>query len=72
MPDGTAIYHRRQPEKTVFYRIIQQYFSQWQSDYPYRHQETLLYYIEDEFQRFMKCGILSEGFSRIRCPDCLS
>ena len=27
-------------------------------------------FVEYEFRNFLRCGILAEGFTRLRCPDC--
>ena len=27
-------------------------------------------FVEKEFERFLGCGLLSRGFSRLRCPSC--
>ncbi|NLJ46127.1 MAG: hypothetical protein GX430_06160 [Treponema sp.] len=27
-------------------------------------------FIEHEFRRFLRCGILAHGFARVRCPEC--
>ena len=27
-------------------------------------------FVEHEFRDFLRCGILAEGFTRLRCPDC--
>ena len=64
-------YERRQPEKTVFYRIVQEHIEtvfaeaeQNGSGYPE--------HVKHEFERFLSCGILSAGFARIQCaqPGC--
>jgi hypothetical protein len=64
-------YERRQPDKTVFYRIVQQHIEtlfaeaeQNGSGYPE--------HVKHEFERFLSCGILSAGFARIQCtqPGC--
>jgi len=64
-------YERRQPEKTVFYRIVQEHIEtlfaeaeQNGSGYPE--------HVKHEFERFLSCGLLSAGFARIQCtaPGC--
>jgi hypothetical protein len=65
-------YQRHEPEKTALYGVI--------SD----HIETFLdaareqsssgtgcpAFIEREFRRYLGCGILANGFARLRCPSC--
>ena len=64
-------YERRQPEKTVFYRIVQEHIEtvfaeaeQNGSGYPE--------HVKHEFERFLSCGILGAGFARLQCstPGC--
>jgi hypothetical protein len=64
-------YERRQPEKSVFYRIVAEHietvFAEAElngSGYPQ--------HVKHEFERFLSCGILSAGFARIQCaqPGC--
>ena len=58
-PSGRCVeYERRQPEKTVFYRIVQEHIEtlfaeaeQNGSGYPE--------HVKHEFERFLNCGILS-------------
>ena len=71
-PSGRCIeYERRQPEKTAFYRIVQEHIEtvfaeaeQSGSGYPE--------HVKHEFERFLSCGVLSAGFARIQCaqPGC--
>jgi hypothetical protein len=64
-----SAYVPRQPHKTILYQVVQE------------TQETLLAtceqagsplprFVEREFRKFLSCGILAEGFTRIRCPEC--
>jgi len=71
-PSGRCIeYERRQPEKTVFYRIVQQHI---QTLFAEAEQNGSGYpeHVKHEFERFLSCGILSAGFARIQCaqPGC--
>jgi hypothetical protein len=67
-----ATYQRREPEKTALHALVR------------GHLETLLAqarqasadgsgypaFVEKEFRRYLDCGILSNGFARLRCPTC--
>ncbi len=64
-------YERRQPEKSVFYRIVQEHIEtvfaeaeQNGSGYPE--------HVKREFDRFLECGVLAAGFARMQCsqPGC--
>jgi len=64
-------YERRQPEKAVFYRIVQEHI---QTVFAEAEQNGSGYpeHVKHEFERFLSCGILSAGFARIQCstPGC--
>ena len=65
-----AVYHRRQPERTVLYRVVQAHLATWlalQDGGFGGHAPALT---EREFRRYLECGILAHGFARARCPDC--
>lgn len=62
-------YRRREPEKTVLHQVVRE------------HLETLLMesraegsglprYVEEEFRRYLECGILAAGFARCVCAQC--
>ena len=65
-----AVYHRRQPERTGLYRVVQAHLATWlalHDDGCGGHAPALT---EREFRRYLECGILAHGFARARCPDC--
>lgn len=65
-----AIYHRRQPERTVLYRLVQAHLATWLAlhhDGLGGHTPALT---EREFRRYLECGTLAHGFARARCADC--
>ena len=65
-----AVYHRRQPERTVLYRVVQAHLATWLALHDGGcggHAPALT---EREFRRYLECGILAHGFARARCPDC--
>ena len=67
---ASAVYHRRQPERTVLYRVVQTHLATWlalHEDEQGGHAPALT---EREFRRYLECGILAHGFARARCPDC--
>ena len=65
-----AVCHRRQPERTLLYRVVQAHLATWlaQHDDGYGGRAPAL--AEREFRRYLECGILAHGFARARCPDC--
>ena len=66
-------YRPRDHTASPFYKIVRQYFEEFERVYPERYQERYGYWrpvINDSISKFLKCGDLQEGFARVRCPDC--
>jgi hypothetical protein len=70
---GTRIYQPRQPRESPLYRLVEDHF------------DTLAQVHEEQFQRrfgrlrhaarravekYLDCGILDQGFARVRCEGC--
>ncbi len=70
-PSGrcTAPYRPRHPERTVLYHVVQHHLESWLAerraadDPPPRH-------VEEDFRRYLDCGLLCRGFARVRCKGC--
>ncbi len=67
-----AVYRRREPEKSVLYQVIREHLNSFLEYADSRSAEGrgLPKYVREEFFRYLKCGVLGQGFARIRCPDC--
>ena len=62
-------YERHRPGKTLLYQIVEQYYPDFRS--AMEAQDRLLpSYVQDEFEAFLQCGRLEQGFLRVRCEDC--
>ena len=62
-------YQRRRPQDTVLYRVVQKNYRSFvavceEADRP------LPRFVRKEFEEYLACGILSEGFARIWCSEC--
>ena len=62
-------YARHRPESTLLYQLVEQHYA------PFREMRAMAGralpdYIEDEFDAYLKCGRLEEGFLRLRCEHC--
>ncbi len=66
----TGIYRRRRPAETLLYRVVQEHLETFLSlaDDPMGH--GLPGYVEQDFRKYLQCGILAHGFARARCPEC--
>ena len=65
-------YQRRRPETTVLYRVVREHLNTFLSQAEARSSTASGFpaFIEREYRRYLDCGILSKGFSRLRCPRC--
>jgi hypothetical protein len=64
-------YQRRQPEHTVLYRTIEAHLPSFLA-HTAGDAETpgLPAFVKREFERYLRCGILAHGFTRLRCTHC--
>jgi len=68
-PKATAVYVRHRPETTLLYQIVQEYWPKFQAELA-SHGKYLPAYITKEFDEYLKCGRLENGFFRVRCETC--
>ncbi len=67
-----AEYKRHEPEETILYKILEDHshtFFDLLGGDPDR--KSLPDFVRREFDKFLKCGVLSEGFVRLKCDDCI-
>jgi ribosomal protein S27E len=65
-PPGYAL-HR--PEKTLLYQLVEQHYPAFR-ELRAMAGRPLPDYVQDEFDAYLRCGRLEEGFLRLRCEDC--
>ncbi len=65
----TTSYQRRKPEESQLYQIIEDNY-QHLADNLSKQKKILPSYINKEFERFLECGRLENGFLRVRCQEC--
>ena len=63
--EGSVRFKRHRPEQTLLYRLIEQYYpdfeTQWASE-----GRVLPNYVCREFHEYLKCGRLEHGFLRVQ------
>lgn len=64
----TGVYRRRRPETTALYRVVQTHFETWLVERS--ACESIPRYVEEDFRRYLDCGILARGFCRAFCAAC--
>jgi hypothetical protein len=62
-------YRRHRPESTLLYRLIGEHYPRFR-DRRSAEERPLPRYVEEEFEAYLKCGRLEEGFLRVRCDSC--
>ena len=70
MPGGDVFsYARHQPEHTLLYQLIERYWPEFQSHLS-ETDRCLPRHVAREFDQYLDCGRLENGFLRVRCEDC--
>ncbi|MEN8261812.1 MAG: transposase zinc-binding domain-containing protein [Pseudomonadota bacterium] len=64
-----AVYRRRQPESTAAYQVVQGHLETWLASCRQAHEEgaPVAARIEQDFRKYLECGILAHEFARARC-----
>ncbi len=62
-------YHQHQPDKTLLYQLVKQYYPEF-NQLMEAQGKTLPGYVQKEFDAFLKCGRLEHGFLRAQCDTC--
>ncbi len=73
MPNISPVYQPRKPQKSQYYQCIEDNFEKLEQVYD--DQFTKKYgffrpYIKQVIYRYLDCGILHNGFARVKCGDC--
>ena len=71
--EGGGFYRPRQPKRTPFYQLVEEFYPRFEAVYEDRYQERYGFWrpaISAAVEKFLECGDLQQGFARVRCPDC--
>ena len=66
---GVAVYRRREPEKTVTWQVVRETLPAF-LELADGRGNGLPKYVRSAFKAYLECGILRNGFARVRCPGC--
>ena len=68
----TQRYEQRRPEQTVLHQVVREHYQTVLHQAAERSEHGLGYptYVAKEFERYLDCGQLGRGFSRLRCRQC--
>ena len=68
--DGCAApYQRHRPEQTLLYPIVEQHYPAFVAHMA-EQERPLPDYVQQEFEDYLRCGRLEQGFLRVRCDTC--
>ncbi len=62
-------YARHRPETTLLYQLVEQHYPAFR-EMRIMAARPLPVYVEEEFDGYLKCGRMEEGFLRLRCEQC--
>jgi Putative transposase/Transposase zinc-binding domain len=62
-------YGRHRPETTLLYQLVAEHYPRFR-DRRVAEERPLPRYVEDEFEAYLKCGLLKHGFLRVKCESC--
>jgi hypothetical protein len=66
---STPHYQRRPPEQTPLYWLVQAHYETFATDVD-AHGVGLPPFVFDQFEAYLECGILVNGFLSLRCDTC--
>ncbi len=67
------IYKRRNPQTTPLWKLLDSHFADFEESYDKLLQKKYGFYrpvISHVVRKYLECGDLHEGFTRIKFPDC--
>jgi ribosomal protein S27E len=62
-------YGRHRPELTLLYQLVEKHYPAFR-ELREAADRPLPDFVQQEFEAFLKCGRLEEGFLRVRCEEC--
>jgi hypothetical protein len=62
-------YGRHRPERTLLYQLVEQHYPAFR-ELRAAADRPLPDFVQQEFEAYLKCGRLEEGFLRVRCEQC--
>lgn len=71
--DGQHVgYQRRRPERSVLHQVVSQHIETLWAEAEVNSPHGFGYpsWVKHEFERYLHCGLLPGGFSRLRCRGC--
>ena len=73
MAETSAVYRPRDPQSSQYYQCVEDHFETLEQVYDDRFAKQygfLRAYVKHVIYRYLDCGILHNGFARVRCGEC--
>ena len=73
MPDTSSVYRPRKPQDSQYYQCVEDNFETFEQVYEDRFERQYGFfrpYVRHVIYRYLDCGILYNGFARVRCEEC--
>jgi hypothetical protein len=70
---SSTVYRQRKPQESPYYQCVEDYFETFEQVYDERFPRQygfLRPYVKQVIYRYLDCGILKNGFARVRCGNC--
>ena len=70
---STKHYRSRKPQNSQYYKCVQDHFEAFEQVYEEKFSRQYGFfrpYVKDVIYRYLDCGILQNGFARVKCSDC--
>lgn len=62
-------FHRHRPERTALYAVVAEHYPSFVREIE-RSGGHLPKFIRQDFEDYLKCGLLEHGFLRVKCDGC--
>ncbi len=73
MPDTSPVYRPRKPQDSQYYQCVEDNFETLEQVYDERFAKQYGFfrpYVRQVIYRYLDCGILHNGFARVKCGEC--
>ena len=73
MPYSSPVYRPRNPRGSAYYHCVEDNFEIFEQVYEDRFERQYGFfrpYVKHVIYRYLDCGILHNGFARVKCKDC--
>ena len=73
MAETSPVYRQRNPQASQYYQCVEDHFETLEQVYDERFSKQYGFfrrYVAQVIYRYLDCGILHNGFARVKCGEC--